>query len=40
MIKYNRGELVMAKADFEIILSNVKYSSIANGFIESIEFAE
>ncbi len=40
MIKYSRGEFVAAKADFKIILSNVKYSSSANGFIEAIESAE
>lgn len=36
-IKYDTGDKVGAKADFEKILSNAKYSSVAKGFIESIE---
>jgi tetratricopeptide (TPR) repeat protein len=37
MIKYNRGQTAAARKDFVTISSNAKYSSTAQGFIESID---
>jgi len=37
MINYETGNKQQAKADFEKIKSNPKYSQIANGYIDSIE---
>jgi len=37
MIRYEREELEAAKADFEELLSNTKYKSLAQGYIKSIE---
>ena len=37
MIEYNRGEKAAAKADFQKLTKDPKYSKIAKGFIESIE---
>ena len=37
MIKYNRDEKAVAKADFQKLANDPKYSKIAKGFIESIE---
>jgi hypothetical protein len=37
MINYDIGSKQQAKADFEKIKSNPKYSQIAKGYIDSIE---
>ncbi|MDP8323431.1 MAG: tetratricopeptide repeat protein [Candidatus Stygibacter australis] len=36
MIKYNKGDLIEARKDFEAIQNNPTYGSIAKGYIESI----
>ncbi|NQV19400.1 MAG: tetratricopeptide repeat protein [Armatimonadetes bacterium] len=37
MIKFDRGEKDVAKADFTLLLNDSKYKKVAQGFIESIE---